>query len=32
MQVWVKKTNDSKVKINMSHLAKGKVTIKRRAN
>ncbi|XP_067641968.1 sin3 histone deacetylase corepressor complex component SDS3 isoform X2 [Eurosta solidaginis] len=30
--VWVKKTNDSKVKINMSHLAKGKVTIKRRAN
>ncbi|XP_053950243.1 sin3 histone deacetylase corepressor complex component SDS3 isoform X2 [Anastrepha obliqua] len=30
--VWVKKTNDSKVKISMSHLAKGKVTIKRRAN
>ncbi|XP_013115814.1 sin3 histone deacetylase corepressor complex component SDS3 [Stomoxys calcitrans] len=31
--VWVKKVNDtSKVKINMSHLAKGKVTIKRRAN
>ncbi|XP_018800030.1 PREDICTED: sin3 histone deacetylase corepressor complex component SDS3 [Bactrocera latifrons] len=30
--VWVKKTNDSKVKINMSHLAKGKVSIKRRAN
>uniref|UniRef100_A0A1A9WB20 S10_plectin domain-containing protein n=1 Tax=Glossina brevipalpis TaxID=37001 RepID=A0A1A9WB20_9MUSC len=30
--VWVKKPNESKVKINMSHLAKGKVTIKRRAN
>ncbi|XP_075154785.1 sin3 histone deacetylase corepressor complex component SDS3 [Haematobia irritans] len=33
--VWVKKVNDSsssKVKINMSHLAKGKVIIKRRAN
>lgn len=34
-KVWVKKVNDnssSKVKINMSHLAKGKVVIKRRAN
>lgn len=31
--VWVKKVNDSsKVKINMAQLAKGKVTIKRRAN
>ncbi|KAM7347899.1 sin3 histone deacetylase corepressor complex component SDS3 isoform 2-T2 [Cochliomyia hominivorax] len=31
--VWVKKVNDSsKIKINLSHLAKGKVTIKRRAN
>lgn len=30
--VWVKKANDNKVKINMSHLGKGKITIKRRAN
>ncbi|KAL5278449.1 SUDS3 family protein [Megaselia abdita] len=31
--VWVKKVNDSnKVKINMNHLAKGKIVIKRRAN
>lgn len=31
--VWVKKVNDNnKVKINMSQLAKGKVSIKRRAN
>ncbi|XP_070075006.1 sin3 histone deacetylase corepressor complex component SDS3 [Drosophila takahashii] len=28
--VWVKRTNESKVKINMSHLAKGKISIKRR--
>ncbi|KAH8238378.1 hypothetical protein KR032_005233 [Drosophila birchii] len=30
LQVWVKRTNESKVKINMSHLAKGKISIKRR--
>ncbi|EDX18403.1 sin3 histone deacetylase corepressor complex component SDS3 [Drosophila simulans] len=28
--VWVKRTNETKVKINMSHLAKGKISIKRR--
>ncbi|XP_030377912.1 sin3 histone deacetylase corepressor complex component SDS3 [Scaptodrosophila lebanonensis] len=28
--VWVKRSNESKVKINMSHLAKGKISIKRR--
>lgn len=31
--VWVKKVNETnKVKINMNHLAKGKIVIKRRAN
>ncbi|KAH8387901.1 hypothetical protein KR093_010288, partial [Drosophila rubida] len=28
--IWVKRSNDSKFKINMSHLAKGKISIKRR--
>ncbi|KAH8421522.1 hypothetical protein KR009_010961 [Drosophila setifemur] len=28
--VWVKRTNESKVKINVSHLSKGKISIKRR--
>ncbi|EDW37662.1 GL27107 [Drosophila persimilis] len=28
--VWVKRTNESKVKLAMSHLAKGKISIKRR--
>ncbi|KAL7744530.1 hypothetical protein ACLKA6_017052 [Drosophila palustris] len=28
--IWVKRSNESKFKINMSHLAKGKISIKRR--
>lgn len=29
-QIWVKRSNESKFKINMSHLVKGKISIKRR--
>lgn len=30
LQIWVKRSNESKFKINMSHLVKGKISIKRR--